>query len=325
MKLSAPYISLVILSLFAVFSCKKEAEVQTLKNDLLKKTTSPAIAGEPIEFVYALGTTAGKLQAASVEASIAGATGTGFSRYSWYTDRNTGLDASILAVRDLLTTGAVSKATFIDTNAISLRYFYIVPTEAKGKTVSFAFSGTSTTGGQVSYNSPSYTVSKMDIKRSIPLTDGSKAYVSITDMAAYTKAEVDQNNISQKIDFVYIYRATLGSGNYTFGHALVALNNTQYINDLGIPAGWTKNTTLLDKRVDVRDGQLKNDPILNQYIDDIDLQNTTFPNAANNVFGMGVDQGAFVKTSDGTTAYVYVNAVDNAKKTMTISIKRLKQ
>ena len=116
----------------------------------------------------------------------------------------------------------------------------------------------------------------------------------------------------------------MGSGNYPFGHALVSLNNTQYINDLAIPGSWAKSATFIDKRIDVRDGQLKNDPNINQYVDDPDLQNTTFTNAANYSYGLVADQGAFIKTNDGFAAYLYVNSVNNNTKTMTISVKRLK-
>lgn len=149
MNFSLKYIGMAALGL-ALFSCKKEEKVTTLKNDVLKKTTSPAIAGESLEFVYALGTTNGKLQKASAEASIAGAAGTGFSSLAWYTDRNSGTDKSVTALRDSSTSGTVSSGTIADTNAISLRYFYVVPASAKGQTVTFTFSGTSSAGEQTS-------------------------------------------------------------------------------------------------------------------------------------------------------------------------------
>ena len=105
---------------------------------------------------------------------------------------------------------------------------------------------------------------------------------------------------------------------------MVSLANKSYINDLALPAAWTKAATKLDKRVDIRDAQLRGGGF-DSYIDDIDLQQTTFPNAADYAYGFAADQGAFVTSADGTyVAYIFVNAVNNTAKTMTVSIKRLK-
>ncbi|GAB4035134.1 DUF4466 family protein [Spirosoma gilvum] len=306
----------------------KDVTPDSLRNDLLKKTTGPAVVGDRIEFAYALGTTEGDLQNVKAEATIAGAKGTGFSGYSWYTNRNTGVDQPVQTATDTVTNGTVSSAKIIDvaTNkAVTLRYYYYPGEDAKGKDVSFRFSGTSSNGKEVSYQSPSYRISRMDMKRSLALVDGGKAYVSIADMAVYTKAEVEQNNLASKIDFVYIYRATLGTGNYAFGHAIVAPSNADYLKDVTLPTGLAKPRTAIDKRVDVKDAQLRGTTGFDVYIDDLDLQQTTFPNAADYAYGFAADQGAFVKTADGAyTAYVYVNSVNNGAKSMTISIKRLK-
>ena len=117
----------------------------------------------------------------------------------------------------------------------------------------------------------------------------------------------------------------LGAGNYAFGHALVSPSNADYLKDVTLPTGLAKPRTAIDKRVDVKDAQLRGTAGFDVYIDDIDLQQTTFTNAADYAYGLAADQGAFVKTADGAyTAYVYVNATSNTGKTMTISIKRLK-
>lgn len=326
MKTNTSYLWAVLVGLLGLTSCDKTTvEVQEpLKNDLLKKTTGPAVIGTRVEFVYAIGATEGNLQNVKAEASIPGATGTGFSGFSWYTDRNTGVDKPLLTASDTITNGAVSTAKIIDVNnkAVSLRYFYTVPEAARGQAFSVKFSGTSSTGKEVTISSPTYQVSKMDMSRLIVLEDAKKAYFSIADMTAYTKDEVDQKNLSGKIDFVYVYRPTIST--YAFGHAMVSLANKSYINDLAMPAAWTKAATKLDKRVDIRDAQLRGGGF-DSYIDDIDLQQTTFPNAADYAYGFAADQGAFVTSADGTyVAYIFVNAVNNTTKTMTVSIKRLK-
>lgn len=321
-----PLITVVAALLTAGCDSGVEPADEPFKNDLLKKTTGPAVVGDRIEFAYAIGTTEGDLKDVRVEATIPGAAGTGFSRFSWYTNRNTGVDQPLQTATDTVTMGAVSTASILDvaTNkALTLRYYYYPTADAQGKDVSFRFSSTSSTGKTVSSQSPSYRISRMDMKRSIVLADGAKMYVSLADMTAYTKAEVEANNLAGKIDFVYVYRPTINT--FAFGHALVSPSNASYLNDVVLPTGLAKSRTAIDKRVDVKDAQLRGTAGFDVYIDDIDLQSTTFVNAADYAYGLAVDQGAFVKTADGAyAAYVYVNAVNNTAKTMTVSIKRLR-
>ena len=50
-----------------------------------------------------------------------------------------------------------------------------------------------------------------------------------------------------------------------------------------------------------------------------------FSSAANFIINIKKDAGTWVETADGIyRAFIYVNKVDNAKKTMTISVKRLR-
>nr|WP_293833488.1 DUF4466 family protein [uncultured Arsenicibacter sp.] len=326
MNKNLTYLAVAVMSCLGLAACEKTTVdvLQPLKNDLLKKTTGPAVIGTRVEFAYAIGANDGTVQNVKAEASIAGATGTGFSGFSWYTDRATGVDKPLQTATDTVTNGVLSTAKILDVSnkAVTLRYFYSVPEAARGQVVSIKFSGTSSAGKEVTFTTPGYQVSKMDMVRSIVLEDAKKSYFSIADMKAYTKEEVEQRNLSGKIDFVYIYRPTIST--YAFGHAMVSLANKSYITDLNLPAAWTKAATKLDKRVDIRDAQLRGSGF-DSYIDDIDLEKTTFTNAADFAYGLAADQGAFVTSADGTyTAYIFVNAVNNTAKTMTVSMKRLK-
>jgi hypothetical protein len=318
-----------LLTLFFViaflYACKKEDSDTNFKNDFIKQTVSPAIVGESLEFKYALGTISGKLSSAEVTASIAGAPGTGFSNYSLYTDRNGGINRLVKTGLDSLTDGQKSTVQLVDTNAVTLRYYYVVPPEAIGKKVSFTFSGKNSLGEKVSISTPEYVVSKMQMKRLILLKDAGACYFSIEDMAAYTKEQVELQNLSGKIDFVYIYRPTMGSSAANFGHALVALSNGTYINDLSLPASWAKPASKMEKRIDnMRDAQLKGAPPT-VYVDDIDLASQKFASSVDYAFGFSQDMSALVQTADGVyTSYIFINKVDNAKKEMTISIKQLK-
>ncbi|MDR1370555.1 MAG: DUF4466 family protein [Dysgonamonadaceae bacterium] len=343
------YLLLLSIPVGLFVSCSDDDDNSGMKNDFIKKTTSPAIVGESIEFAYAMGATNGRLNTAEATASIAGGAGTGFGLFSYFTARGNltvndvryiaGDDVPLKTVKEATTNGAVSTATMmeqVDANyinptvafgtsqtdlvAATIRYYYVVPEEARGKEFSVKFSSKSTTGEIATYQTPGYKVSKMDMKRSIQMTGDNVCYFSIADMRAYTKAEVESQNISAKIDFVYLYQAKLGA--YDYGSAFVSpATDPMYIAIADIiPGNWTKNNTQMEKRVDVKDAQLKGS-MPNVYIDDIDFETLDLSAAVNYIIGFSADHGAFMETADGKyAAYIYVNSVSNG--TMTVSIKR---
>lgn len=346
MKLSK-YVMLSVIAL-SCFSCSDDDD-SSLKNDLIKKTVAPAIAGEKMEFAYAMGAQSGQLGTAEVRASIAGAEGTNIEPYSWFTARtkmeingitySAGTDVPLQTVKEASTNGTLSTATMMEkvdqhymnptvafgTNqapliAATVRYAYIVPAEAKGKNVSFTFSSTSSTGDKASYSTPSYPVSKMDMKRLIEMGNQGACYFSIEEMKAYTKEEVVAQSMASKIDFIYIYQDKLNGFDYK--HSFVSpATDPQFIAIAGIvPAGAT-NKTLIEKHANIRDAQLKGEAP-NVYIDDIDFQTLDISHAVDYALTFSKDDGAFMKTADGKyAAYVYVNSIDNSGK-MTVSIKR---
>jgi|GEM_PF-73290 len=336
------------------FSACSDDDDKDIKNDFLKKTISPAIVGEKLEFAYAMGTTSGKLGTAEVTASIAGGEGTIFDLNSYYTHRlatelvingvtyRSGDEVPLRTVKETSTNGSLTTATMedkideiylkpsvpygankVDMIAATVRYYYTVPEEARGKEVSFTFSSKSSDGESASVRTPSYKISKMDMKRLIDLTSADRCYFSIENMAAYTKAEVEARNLADKIDFIYIYQDKLGD--YDYGHTFVSTGtDPKYVAIPSlIPSGWTKVSTPMERRIDVRDAQLKGS-IPNVFIDDVDFETLNLEKAVDYTFGILKDQGAFMKTADGKyAAYIYVNSVDNNGE-MTISIKRLK-
>jgi hypothetical protein len=339
---------LLFVSAGLFFACSDDDDA-SLRNDLIKKSTGPAIAGQKIDFAYAAGTVSGKLTTTEARASIAGATGTGFELYSYYTTNSPitingtyyagGAEVPVRSVQETHTDGNLTTATMADkidevymkpsvpygTNqvdliAATLRYSYVVPEEAKGKNINFTFSTKSSTGETVSYKTPDYPVSKMDLKRLIPLTNGNACYFSIENMAAYTRAEVESQNLADKIDFIYIYQATFNT--FTYGHSFVSPGtDTKYVATPSVLISSAKNKTKMEKRSDVRDAQLKGS-IPNVYIDDIDFETLQLDQAYDFVLTFAADEGAFMKTANGKyAAYVYVNSL-NANGTVTVSIKR---
>jgi len=320
------YFGLILLMVVVIFfsSCKdKEYTIPLpktgLNNDCIKRSLGPNIVGMNIEFTYAMAlpNATGKLVSSQVEATIGGAAGTYLENKSYYTN-GSGVDIGIVVGNPSVTTSTKTEVTFSkDTCASTLRYFYYIPEEARGKSVSFTFSAKSSDGESVSYTMGPYVISKMDMKLDMVLSDNNNSYLSIADMAVYNSATAVAN--ADKIDLVYLYRAITG---ITFLHSLVSPANTEYLPGVTLPAGVTKSTKV-SKAWALRDFNLARLQY-GIYIDDLDFDVINLKDAPNYAINTKAEAGVWVETADGKyRAYVYVNKVDNTAKTMTVSIKRL--
>lgn len=320
---------LYVLGLFVlVFTgCKeKEYEVPTppsgLQNDLIKRSLGPSIVGQDIEFAYAMALVPekGKLASATVTASIAGATGT-YMDNKFYSTTSGGLEVGTVVGTPSVNSGNTTTVTYnADISAATLRYFYRVPEEARGKDVTFTFSVTSTNGETNSYKSGPHPIRRMDIKKNLTVIDPTTCYVSIADMAVYDAAFAAAN--PTKIDLVYLYRVITG---VTFNHALVAPTaSAEYRPGITLPAGLTNKTKLI-KAWDIRDQQLLTTAVASSvFVDDVDLQQRNFTDAPDFAINTRAESGVWVETADGKyRAYIYINSVNNATKQMVIGIKRL--
>ena len=291
-----------------------------LQNDCIKRSLGPNVVGLNIEFAYAmaLNENEGNIVSAQVEASIAGASGTYLEHRSYYTD-NSGLDVGVVVGSPSVTTGTKTEVTFVkDTCAATLRYYYYIPEEASGKEVSFKFSATDSNGNTISYNMGPYTISKMEIKRDIVLSDNENMYLSIADLATMN-ADAATSNPS-KVDLVYLYRSY---SSVNFAHALVSPANSEYLTDITLPSEVNNNSPLW-KVEDLQDRQLS-DLQYGIYVDDVDFTDMDFTNAPNYAINIKAETGIWVETADKTyRAYIFVNSVDATTKSMTISIKRYK-
>ncbi len=289
------------------------------QNDVIKRTLGPNVVGLDIEFAFAMALPAaeGKLVSAQVEATIGGASGTYLENKSYYTN-GSGVDVGVVVAQPSSTEGKVSKVTYsADTSAATLRYYYKIPEEARGKTVSFAFTSTSSTGEIIAYNLGPYDIAQMNMTLDLDVKDGGAQYISIADMKVYTAAEAAQ--MPDKIDLVYLYRSI---PNVTFNHALVAPTaDAQYHPDLVIPAA-LNNKTKISKAWGVRDFHLARLQY-GVYIDDLDFQKLTIADAPDYALNLRAEAGAWIETADGKyRAYIYMNSVNNTGESAKISIKR---
>lgn len=289
-----------------------------LQNDCIKRTLGPNVVGQNIEFAYAMALPKdqGKLVSAQVEATIAGGATTYLEHRSFYTN-SSGVDVGITVGSPSVTSGTKTEVTFSkDTCAATLRYFYNIPEEARGKSVSFKFTAKSSNGQTVTYDMGPYTITKMDMKLDLVLSDNNNMYLSIADMAVMNAAAATAS--PDKVDLVYLYRSYTTA---TFLHALVSPANAEYLPGVTLPSGVNKNTPFW-KVYALRDQQLSRLQYA-IFVDDVDFEKLDFTNAPNYGINMKAESGAWIETADGKyRAYVFVNKVDNTKKEMTVSIKR---
>ncbi len=323
---SLGFTSALLLLLVLMNGCKKDKAYalpvakDALQNDVIKRTLGPNIVGQVIEFAYAMAIpkTKGKLVTAEVEASVAGAAGTFLENRSFYTNQS-GVDIPVAVGPASVTSGTKTTVTFtVDTNAATLRYYYVIPEGARSKTVSFTFTVKSNDGETANYSLGPYTIAKMDMARNLTVTDGNAMYISIGDTAIYNNATVAAN--AAKVDLIYLYRVVTG---ITFAHALVApAANSIYLPGVTLPAGVNRDTK--ERKVfNLQDHNLSPNQQYGIYIDDIDFQQIDLSNDANFAINLKADAGVWVETTDHKyRAYVFVNSVNNAAKSAVISIKR---
>lgn len=319
------YISFSFIALLLVIGCKDKPYAvpvpkSTLQNDCIERSVGPNIVGQNIEFAYAMAIlpTSGKITSAQVQASIAGGPGTYLENNSYYTD-GSGTDIPVLVGSPSVTSGATTTVTFtVDTSAATLRYYYQVPEEARGKTVSFVFSAKSSNGETVTYPMGPYRVANLDIVRNLQLQDSGACYISIADGTVYDSAGAAAH--PDKIDLVYLYRSVPG---VNFGNALVApAADPQYLGGITLPAG-VGSDTKIEQVWNLQDRDLAQLQY-GIYIDDVDFQKLDLTGAPDYTINLKEESGVWVETHDGTyRAYIFFNSVDGAGHAV-ISMKRYK-
>ena len=205
-----------------------------------------------------------------------------------------------------------------DTVAATLRYFYVIPEEARGKTVSFTFSVKSSNGEVATYKMGPYTIAKMDMVRNLTVSDGNVMYISIADMAVYNATAAAAN--PSKIDLVYLFRNNVTTS--VFNHSIVSpAANPMYLPGVTLPAGVNKSTAI-QKVFNLQDFNLAQLQY-GIFIDDVDFEKIDLSSAPNFAINLVKEAGAWVETADKKyKAYVFLNNVDNTAKTAVISIKR---
>jgi hypothetical protein len=318
-----PGIFLICIFLVACEDDTYEVPVakREFQNDCIKRSLGPNLVNNNLEFAYAMALPSdmGSIVSAQVEASIAGAAGTYLENRAFSTDGG-GNDKPVQIGGPSSTEGNLTTVTFTrDTFAVTLRYFYKIPEEARGQNVNFTFSATDSNGKTVKTEMGPYTIASMDMTLDKTVTDNTTMYISISDMEIYTAAQAAAN--PEKIDLIYLYRAAPA----TFAHALVApAADPIYLPGVTLPASVNKDTKVI-KTLNLRDQHLARLQY-GIYIDDVDFRNLDTSTASDFATNLKPEAGTWVETADGQyRAFIYINAVNTAPtKNMRISIKRLK-
>ncbi len=311
-----------VVALLLIIGCKKEEYAiptakDVLQNTAIKRTLGPNIVTQTIDLAYsaAILPSKGKLTSIQVEATTAGAPGTFLENRSFFTN-GSGVDVGVTVGSPSVSEGTKSTVNFtVDTSAATLRYTYVIPEEARGKTVSFTFSAKSSNGETVSTTMGPYTVAKMDMIRLLNVKTDS-AYISIADLKVYDPKTAAAN--TSKIDLIYLFRNITTSA---FNHALISpASDTAYRAGLVLPTGLA-NSTKMQKVFNLQDFNLARLQF-GIYIDDKDFQDIDLNNAPNYALNLRAEAGVWVQTADNKyKAYVFINSV-TATGTAVISIKR---
>lgn len=328
-------ILLLLICGISLASCEKEDDYELAK--YLKKTYGPMVVGEKYDFSFSMASTDGtSLKDVKIEATYPGSEGTKLDTYCYWTLLD-GKDYKKEMITGVSTNGNTTTAQVIDgiewekgnasgysSQAITLRYSYVIPEEARGQNVQFRVTFTNKNGSVNSYSTLNYQVENMDIKKDVVLSDGD--CFSLAEMKVYKRADVVAQNKSAAIDFVYRYTAssitTPGGNSLKLNHCIAAPAHPVYMNTSYVPADWTKNATLIESRK-WDDAQLKgNTP--NNYVTDLDIRSNAPNGQSFGAYDLKNDFGLLIQSVDGTyRAYLYVKKTDNAGK-ITIGIKRLK-
>ncbi len=217
-------IYLLICSLFAglMLGCNSpEGPTTLLKNDCLHRSWGIHMVGEELVFAYAAAMPydSGKIESMKVTASIAGGPSTRFDTRAYKTSQ-AGVEVGTTVATNIPQTNPCSSKVdlIVDTCAITLRYYYEIPEEARDKDVTFTFYASADNGEVVSYEMGPIHCSRQDCKTGLEASN-ERCYISIEDMAVYTYDEVVAGNKS--VDIIYTYKTvktpTSPSGSSSIG------------------------------------------------------------------------------------------------------------
>lgn len=313
------YIS-AVCTLTGAVSCNDSEDVlPDFGTKCYKRSVSPNIVGQNIYFAFAMAVqpTRGILTGMDVYTTIPGAIGTYIDPNAYYT--KDAVDIPVLVAGQSVLDGNICRTQFVrDTCAATLRYYYCIPEEARGKEVKFRFTAHNSLNEQQIIEMGPYKISKMDMKLNIKL-DAQNPFLSVKTMQSYSATQLEENPVlAEMIDLVYVYNPD----NAQIVHSLLSPEAVREVApDMQLPTS-LQNRTQLIRTWNLQDQQLSNLQWA-IFVDDLDFEKITFDRAQNMQLDLLEEAGCWILTSSSPQykGYLYVNELDTEKEGIVVSLK----
>lgn len=330
----------LLLGLFIAFGCdNNDNDTTLLKNDCLHRSWGIHMVGEELYFAYAaaIPPSVGTINAVKVVASIPGGPNTRIDPHLYHTN-SSGMDiGTTVALNIPQTNPAATKVNLVvDTCAVTLRYYYDIPEEARGRDVTFDFYAEASNGEVVTYRMGPYRCSRQDCETGLEASN-ERCYISVEDMAVYTWDEVKDG--SKKVDVVYTYQevktpsvpggsASIGGLNKCFfSPTKASKNRIKEFQDISLPPE--------ERNTRIRESAHAKDEVIEQskwhlYITDedfaaLDFDRMGYSNLVTNF--VTAYNCLWIETADGKyRAWIWVNTPSSApyNDRITFGMKRYK-
>ena len=317
----------LLAALFSVLACEKSDREQGLGNDCINRSRiEPYVVGDAIRLVYAMYMPygSGKIVSATIEASIPGGEETWLEHHAFTVDEQ-GEDLPIVVGNPCVTVGGATTVDFIiDTCAASLRYYYAVPEEARGKDVYFECSVVDNQGRRATFREGPCKVRKMEIFRNIQMSL-SMCYLSLENMRAYTGTEAEFLRIPIDLVWTFLSRPANVETGSTFISPIALDKIAPYMTTPPTPPAleYMRPTEKMRPQIIVEKQLAIDQEYADRLIDDIDFETLDLQGGTEYVMGLTARRGLWVETADGKyRTFIYTNGVNTGG--CEISAKRYK-
>lgn len=326
---------LIVFAGILALSCTKEAPRDPLMCDCLDRSWGIHMVGEEMNFAFAgaIHPGQGTLKAFKVVATIPGATGTGWDENTYKTN-TAGVDEPTPAAKAIRQSDpCASKVNILlDTCALTLRYKYVIPEEARDKDVKFMFYASNDKGQVVCKEMGPVHCSRQDCVTNIQASN-TRCYISVEDMAVYTYDEVIAGN--KTVDIIYAYRevptdsspggagSTGGLNKCFMSPTAEAINRIKELRDVKLPP--------VERNTKLRESAHAKDEVIEKskwhlYVTDQDFAAMDFARAgySNLVTNFVTAYNCiWIETEDGKyRAWMWVNTPAGGGDSITFGMKR---
>lgn len=324
----------IIFAGILALSCTKETE-DPIRCDCLDRSWGIHMVGENLSFAFAgaMYPGTGTLKSFKVVATIPGDTGTGWDENTYKTS-SSGEEVPTLAAKTIRQSDPCASKVdiLLDTSALTLRYKYVIPEEARDKDVSFTFYASNEKGQVVAREMGPVHCSRQYCVTGLQASN-TRCYISVEDMAVYTYDEVIAGN--KTVDVVYAYRAvptdsspggegsTGGLNKCFMSPTSEAINRIKELRDVKLPP--VERNTKLRESAHAKDEVIEHSKwhlyITDRDFAEMDFQRAGYSNLVTNF--VTAYNCIWIETEDGKyRAWMWVNTPAGGGDAITFGMKR---